>query len=113
MNIHEMDNLRDERIRNRVFQQLEQAIQEANKQAIGNVTGEVTIETFMRAAVTVSRLRAAYLKNVLEFEVTKDGALQEGEAISELRLRREAYEEALHGFGAMRHALKRGYLDLS
>ena len=62
MSIHEIDDLRGERVRNRVFQQLELAIQEANRQTIGNVTGEVTIETFMRLAVTVSRLRAAYLK---------------------------------------------------
>ena len=113
MSIHEIDNLRGERVRNRIFQQLELAIQEANRQTIGSVTGEVTIETFMRAAVTVSRLRAAYLKKVLEFEVINDGGLQDDEAIRELRLRREAYEEALHGFGAMRHALKRGYFDLS
>ena len=113
MSIHEIDDLRGERARNRVFQQLDIAIQEANKQTIGNVTGAVSVETLIRAAVTVSQLRAAYLKKVIEFEVDDDGGLQGSEAVSELRSRREAYEEALHGFGAIRHALKRGYFDLS
>jgi len=34
-------------------------------------------------------------------------------SILDLRQMREAYEEALHGFGALRHALERGYFDLT
>jgi len=113
MSLHDIDDLRSDRVRNRIFQQLDIAVQEANTQTIGNVIGEVSTETLMRAAVTVSRLRAAYLKKVIEFEVSDDGALLNHEAVGQLRLKREAYKEALHGFGAIRHALKRGYFDLS
>ena len=61
----------------------------------------------------LSRLRAAYLKNLLALEVASDGQVPDETAIADLKRRREAYEEALQGFGALRHAFKRGYLQLT
>ncbi|MDP6709449.1 MAG: hypothetical protein QF893_24175 [Alphaproteobacteria bacterium] len=113
MSIHEIDSFKGEVGRNRLDQEVEQAVHEANVQTIGSVTGAVDKDSFIRAAVTVSRLRAAYLKNVLALEVAVDGKVPDDAAIEALRHRREAYEEALQGFGALRHALKRGYFELA
>ncbi len=112
MSMHEIDSFKGEVGRNRLDQEVEQAIHEANVQTIGAVAGNVDKDGFIRSAVTVSRLRAAYLKDVLALEVASDGELPDEAAIAGLKRRREAYEEALQGFGALRHALKRGYIDL-
>ena len=113
MSVHDIDNFKGEVGRNRLDQEVEQAIYEANVHTIGAVAGDVDKGSFIRAAVTVSRLRAAYLKNVLAVEVADDGQVPDDAAIAELKRRREAYEEALQGFGALRHALKRGYIQLT
>ena len=113
MSIHEADSFKGAVGRNRLDQEVEQAIHEANVQTIGAVAGSVDKDSFIRAAVTVSRLRAAYLKNVLALEVASDGEVPDDTAIAELKCRREAYEEALQGFAALRHAFKRGYIQLA
>ena len=112
MSVHEIDDLQGEVARGRVFQELEQAIREANTLAIGDVAGSVSKEAIMRAAAMVARLRAAYLEAVLRLEAESDTML-DADAISALRGHRQAYEEALLGFGALRHALKRGYFELA
>lgn len=113
MSIHEADSFKGEVGRNRLDKEVEQAIHEANVQTIGAVAGTVDKDSFIRSAITVSRLRAAYLKNLLALEVASDGQVPDETAIADLKRRREAYEEALQGFGALRHAFKRGYLQLT
>ncbi len=113
MSIHENDSFMDEVGRNRLDHEVERAIHEANVVTIGAIAGQVDKDSFIRSAATVSRLRASYLKDVLALEVASDGQVPDDAAIAGLKRRREAYEEALQGFGALRHAFKRGYFEIS
>jgi len=110
VSIHEHDSFTEELKRERVFHEFEQAIREANTSCISRVTGGIGKEHFLKAAIAVARLRADYLNAVL---CLADGNRCADESANELKRRREAYEEALLGFGALRHALKRGYFELS
>jgi hypothetical protein len=95
----------------RLSQEFEQAIRELNSRHIRAVTGGVRKEHFLRAAENVARLRAHYLASVLRLETAANPP--KPEQFEELRHMRAAFEEALEGFAALRHALKRGYFELS
>ncbi len=110
---HEIEGFEDDRTRRRMFQEFEQAIRESNRTAIAAATGGISKEHVLRVAITVSRLRARYLKEVLKLSAESGDRALDPTAILDLRQMREAYEEALHGFSALRHALERGYIELS
>ena len=99
--------------RRRVFQEFDQAVREANRAAIAASIGPVTKDQVLRVAVVVSKLRARYLREVLKLAGEGGERAMDPTAILDMRQLREAYEEALSGFGALRHALERGYYDLS
>jgi hypothetical protein len=109
----EIDGFDDDRSRRRMFQEFEQAIRESNRTAITGATGGVGKEHVLRVAITVSRLRARYLKEVLNLSADSGDRALDPTAVLDLRQMREAYEEALHGFSALRHALERGYIELT
>ncbi len=109
----EIEGFEDDRSRRRMFQEFEQAIRESNRTAIAAATGGISKEHFLRVAITVSRLRSRYLKEVLKLSAESGDRALDPTAILDLRQMREAYEEALHGFSALRHALERGYIELS
>lgn len=95
----------------RLSQEFEQSILEVNRRHIRAATGGVSKEHFFRAAENVARLRARYLNAVLQLEAGLDPPpMTEIERVREMRL---AFEEALQGFHALRHALKRGYFELA
>ena len=96
----------------RVFQEFDQAVREANRAAIAATIGPVTKDQVLRVAIAVSRLRARYLREVLKLAAEGGARAMDPTAILEMRQLREAYEGALSGFGALRHALERGYYDL-
>jgi len=95
----------------RLSQEFEQAIRELNNRHIRAATGGVRKDHFLRAAENVARLRAGYLNAVLRLETSPE--TPPPERFTELRELRGAFEEALQGFAALRHALKRGYFDLA
>lgn len=103
--------MRDESIANeRLWQEFEQAIRELNRQHIRAATGGVRKQHFLTAAENVARLRARYLKAVLALEAAAEAPpAPELEKLRHLRL---AYEEALQGFDALRHAHERGYFEI-
>lgn len=95
----------------RVFQEFEQSIRELNCRHIRAATGGIQKQHFLRAAENVARLRASYLNAVLRLETASEPPPPEqSDALRQLRM---AYEEALQGFAALRHALKRGYFELA
>ena len=104
--------MRDEALANeRFWQEFEQSIRELNRRHIGAATGGVRKEHLLRAAENVARLRAGYLSAVLRLESAAEAPpTPELEKLGQLRL---AYEEALQGFEALRHAHERGYFELS
>lgn len=110
---HDSDAFDTDFSRRRVFQEFDQAVREANRAAIAAAIGVVTKEQVMRVAIAVSQLRARYLREVLMLSHESGERAMDPTAILDLRQMREAYEEALNGFGALRHALERGYYDLT
>ena len=104
--------MRDEAIANeRLWQEFEQSIRELNRRYIRAATGGVRKEHFLRAAENVARLRARYLNAVLRLEAALEAPpAPELEKVRQLRL---AFEEALQGFEALRHAHERGYFEVS
>ncbi|MDA1131708.1 MAG: hypothetical protein O2905_00590 [Proteobacteria bacterium] len=72
----------------------------------------MTKERILRVAAAVSKLRARYLAEVIRLGDTKAGASLDPTSSLDLGELREAYEEALAGFGALRHALERSYITL-
>ena len=110
---HNIDTFEDDRAKRRVFQEFEQAIWESNRAAITAAAGGITKEQVLRVAITVSRLRARYLREVLKLSADAGAESLDPTAVLDLRQMREAYEEALNAFGALRHALERGYIDFA
>ncbi|PCI08426.1 MAG: hypothetical protein COB77_02295 [Gammaproteobacteria bacterium] len=94
----------------RLFQEIEHEIKMINREKISGITGTVSRKAFIDVASTTAKLRACYLAKVIELESSDD--LKPSE-ISTLRGTRLMYEEALEGFSALQHALKRGYFDLT
>jgi len=94
----------------RLFQEIEHNIKTINREKISDITGSVSRKSFDDVAATTARLRARYLAKIIELESTDDIKASE---ISALRGSRLMYEEALEGFSALQHALKRGYFDLT
>ena len=82
-------------------------IREANRMAIHATTWPLTKEKVLRVAAAVSKLRARYLAEVVKLGDSAAESNLDATAALDLRQLREAYEEALHGFGALRHAMER------
>jgi hypothetical protein len=103
--------MRDQAFANeRLWQEFEQSIRELNQRYIRAATGGVRKEHLLRAAENVARLRARYLSAVLKLEAAAETPpTPELDKVRQLRL---AFEEALQGFEALRHAHERGYFDL-
>ena len=101
---------RDDVVLGRMFQELEHVIKDLNREKISEITGNVSKQAFIDVAISTARLRARYLSKVIELQSSDDIKPDE---ISALRGSRLMYEEALEGFGALQHALNRGYFDLS
>ena len=74
--------------------------------------GPLSKDQILRVAGAVSKLRSRYLAEVIKLGATASSGDLVPTAALELRELREAYEEALQGFGALRHAMERGYVDM-
>lgn len=94
----------------RLFQDIEHSIKKINRENISEIAGDVSRDAFLNVARSVAKIRARYLARVIELENSSDIS---GNDISTLRGTRLMYEEALEGFSALQHALKRGYFTLS
>ena len=99
-----LDKQHDDLNIRRMFKEIEHSIKIINREKISEITGEISKQAFINVANTTARLRARYLAKVIELEPTDD--LKPAD-ISALRGTRLMYEEALEGFSALQHALKR------
>jgi len=113
MTDHELDSFEYAEQTQRLFQDFEQLIAAFNKANISLATGGVSVRQFLEVARVVSLLRAQYLKHVLELSRIDRLNDLDRQVLREMREYREAYEEALEGFGALRHALMREYVSLT
>ena len=110
--VHHLDDFDDEQSAQRLFFEFESHIRDINRVAIEEATGCIGRDEMFRLATTVAHIRARYLKEALAIARLPEGELPHADDLRRLRAWREAYEEALHGFGALRHAMKRGYFSL-
>ncbi|MCP5156591.1 MAG: hypothetical protein H6983_20615 [Ectothiorhodospiraceae bacterium] len=108
MTIHELDRFDDEAATRRLFTDLDRRITDLNRTHIREEAGTITEERIIALAKVVSRLRARYLQAALTLGEAASAEL-DSTVVEQLHRRRAAYEEALHAFGALRHAIKRGY----
>ena len=106
--LHTDDELEHRRLRH----ELEQQITRINSAQISAVTGEITKNAFINVVKMVACLRARYLHHVLDLGRECNGDCITTEAALELAKLRTAYTEALEGFAALEHAVKRGYVHI-
>lgn len=113
MTDHELDTFTHQQQTQRLFENFEQMITAFNTSNISAATGGVSVREFLEVARVVSLLRAQYLQRVVSLaEIDSLAELGKGQ-LQQIREDREAYEEALQGFGALRHALMRDYFKLN
>jgi hypothetical protein len=93
----------------RVLQQFEHEIVDANRRHISEITGEIGKGDILKIGESISICRANYLKAVLDMAKTNDGNLA-SRLTDEVKSQRLLYEETMQGFAALRHALERGYV---
>lgn len=91
--------------------EVEQTIMLANREVIHQDIPHISKDTVLGLAVTVSKVRAGYLKAVLA-EASKREAAFGSDAVKAVKAKREQYEEAVKAFEALRHAIERGYVEL-
>ena len=103
----------DEIDHQRLHHEFEQSITTINRKLIGAVTGDITRDAFINVVKMVACLRARYLNTVLDLGKNCHSECISTEAALELTRLREAYTEAMDGFAALEHAVKRGYVHLS
>jgi hypothetical protein len=96
----------------RFLMELENTISAANREVIHNSIPALTPERILPFAISVARLRARYLEAAFKFSDKEHGEALDETEISELRQHREMYEEAREAFGALTHAIERGYVDI-
>lgn len=92
----------------RFLDEVELAIRAANREIISHQIPTLDRDSFVRLAVSVGRLRAAYLQGVMTMDWTAPGDT----ALSDLQHKRALYEEARAGFEALRHCMVQGYVDI-
>ena len=97
----------------RFLMEMETAISAANREVIHSRIPAMTTEKILPFAITVAKLRARYLEAAFQFSELDNGDAMNDERIQELRKHREMYEEARDAFGALTHAIERGYVDIA
>jgi hypothetical protein len=108
-----MLNTDDEIDHRRLRHELEQSITTINRSQIGAVTGDISKTAFINVVKMVACLRARYLHTVLNLGKDCHSECITTEAALELQRLRQAYTEALEGFAALEHAVKRGYVHIA
>ncbi len=96
----------------RLSHEFEHAIKKINRRHIEDRLADFNKKAFLEVAETVACLRRDYLDKVSELRYYHKTGEIDITMVEELKSLREAYEEALEGFGALRHALSRGYFTL-
>ena len=110
--VHDLDTIDGDATAEHLFAELDQAVTEANKQAVSAAAGQIGKTDMLRVAIAVSRFRANYLAAVLRLGKLTGTEMPSAAEFTDLQRKRIAYAEGLEGFGALRHALKRGYISL-
>lgn len=97
----------------RFLAEIEQGVRLANTEILHKRITELSQDNILSLAVSVSRLRASYLAAAFKLSVNEQGEQPDADQVSELRNKREMYEEARLGFEALRDAIEKGYIDVT
>ena len=92
--------------------EVEQTIMLANREVIHQDIAHISRDAVLGLAVTVSKVRAGYLKAILTEASKREAAFSE-QTVKTIKAKREQYEEAVQAFEALRHAIERGYVELA
>ena len=95
----------------RMLQNIDHKIAKTNKRNIGEIVGEIREKDFLKLAEAISVCRAHYLKDVLQLVDGDDNSMLKQLSADALK-HKVLYQGAMEGFGALRHALERGYFVL-
>ena len=95
----------------RMMQHFEHQISEMNSAAISDIAGDIKKSDFLDLAQSISILRAKYLKQVLSIAHADKDSLT-NTLCDQVKLSRQAYQEAIESFDQLKHALQRGYFNL-
>lgn len=96
----------------RFLNDIEQGVRIANREIIHKHIPTLTKDTVLAFTVAIARLRARYLETAFRAADGDKGEPLDQAQINDLRLRREAYEEAKSAFSALRYAIEQGYVDV-
>ena len=103
----------DHEIRAQHFlKEIEQAIQVANREILGNRIPAITKENILPLAVSVARLRGNYLAEAFKIAKADAGDALPESAISTLKHHREMHEETRLAFESLIHVIDSGYVEL-
>ena len=96
----------------RFLNEIEQGIRIANREIIHSRIPALDKDTVLSFAVAIARLRARYLEASFRAAETDKGEPLDQSEVNQLRMHREAYEEARLAFEALRYAIEQGYVDV-
>jgi hypothetical protein len=99
----------DEMSVQRLLQRFEHEIVGVNQKNISDIAGDIGLQELLRIGSKISTCRAQYLKLALEMSSVDDIDIS-GAMVDEMKSQRMRYDELMLSFGALRHALERGYI---
>ena len=102
----------DEMVIRRVIQRFEHDIVNVNRKHIGEIAGDIKQQDILKIGEVISICRANYLKSVLDMAKI-DEANMAARLTDDVKKSRLLYEESMAAFAALRHALERGYVEVS
>jgi hypothetical protein len=91
-------------------EQLQMAVAVANREVIHQQIPNLNRESFQMLAVMVARYRANYLEAALNLGRSPNQF--DPMLLSDLKTKRELYEEGRQAFDALERAIERGYVDI-
>jgi hypothetical protein len=98
--------LRQQRV---LFDQVDQAISETNREVIHGLIPKIDKAVFLKMAKGVAQLRVKYI--AAGIQLAQNDTLKEPQ-LQQLKLLREQFEEARAAFDAVKRAVSRGYIDI-
>jgi hypothetical protein len=111
-NSDQQDDYQKLLIQKRFLGEIEQGIRIANSEIIHKRIQSLDKDSVLALAVAVGRLRARYLEAAFKLAVDEHGNAPNQAEITELKTRREMFEEAKAAFEALRDAIEKGYVDI-
>lgn len=91
------------------LEQMQMSVALANREVIHGKIPNLTADAFQHLAVMVARLRADYLEAAMRMSTTPDGL--DDRCLTELKRKRELFDEGCAAFEALERAIERGYVD--